>query len=136
MPIVKEVNIQLENEPGTLAKLCKALAYQKVNILAFQASTAERKSRLHLVVDNVSAAKTVLDGERLPYTEADVAQVPLPDHPGGLARVASLLGQAKINIDYAYAGEELGTSAPQLFLGVADAGRAAKILDQFNAAAD
>lgn len=62
MPTVKELNIQLENQPGTLAKVCRALADRKVNILAFQASTAERRSQLHLIVDNVSTAKTVLDG--------------------------------------------------------------------------
>ena len=29
MPTVKELNIQLENRPGTLAKLCNALANRK-----------------------------------------------------------------------------------------------------------
>ena len=35
MPTVKELNIQLENQPGTLAKLCSALASRKVNIVGF-----------------------------------------------------------------------------------------------------
>ena len=34
MPTVKELNIQVENRPGTLAK---AVAGRKVNIIAFQA---------------------------------------------------------------------------------------------------
>jgi hypothetical protein len=135
MPTVKELNIQLENQPGTLAKLCRALADRKVNILAFQASTAERRSQVHLIVDNVSAAKTVLDGEGLTYTEADVARVALPQRPGELARVASQLGEANININYAYGGVEPGTNTPLLFFGVAEVGRAAKLLDQTAAAA-
>ena len=56
MPTVKELNIQLENRPGTLAKLCNALANRKVNIIAFQASTEERRSQVHLVVDNLMTA--------------------------------------------------------------------------------
>jgi hypothetical protein len=72
MPTVKELNIQLEHRPGTLAKLCKGLADRKVNIVAFQASTDERRSQVHLIVDNAAAAKTVLDAERLTYTENDV----------------------------------------------------------------
>jgi hypothetical protein len=91
MPTVKELNIQLENKPGTLAKLCNALASRKVNIVAFQASTDERRSQVHLVVDNVASAKTLLAAEGLTHTENDVAQVALPSRPGELARVAGKL---------------------------------------------
>ena len=136
MPTVKELNIQLEHKPGTLAKLCKALADRKVNIVAFQASTDERRSQVHLIVDNAAAAKTVLDAERLTYTENDVAQVALPNRSGELARVAGRLGEANININYAYAGVEPSTNTPLLFFGVAEVGRAAQLLDQnFSAAA-
>lgn len=135
MPTVKELNIQLENRQGTLAKLCKALADRKVNIVAFQASTAERRSQVHLVVDNLAAAKTVLDAEGLTYTENDVAQVALPNRPGELARVAGRLGEANININYAYGGIEPGTNTPLLFFGVAEVGRAAQLLDQAASAA-
>jgi hypothetical protein len=130
MPKVKELNIQLENRPGALAKLCNALATRKVNIVAFQASTAERRSQAHLVVDNVVVAKTVLDAEGLTCTENEVAQVALPNRAGELARVAGRLGEANINIDYAYAGIEPSTNTPLLFFGVAEVGRAAQLLDQ------
>src|SRR2546427_3744948 len=135
MPTVKELNIQLENNPGALAKLCNALAGRKVNIVAFQTSTAERRSQVHLVVDNLAAAKTVLGAEGLTYTENDVAQVALPNRPGELARVAGRLGEANININYAYAGIEPNTNAPLLFFGVAEVGRAVQLLDQTTSAA-
>ena len=135
MPTVKELNIQLENRPGTLAKLGNALANRKVNIVAFQASTGERRSQIHLVVDNLAAAKKVLDAEGLTYTENDVAQVALPNRPGELARVAGRLGEADININYAYGGIEPSTNAPLLFFGVAEAGHAAQLLDQAASAA-
>ena len=135
MPTVKELNIQLENKPGTLAKLCNALAGRKVNIVAFQASTAERRSQVHLVVDNLAAAKTVLGAEGLTFTENDVAQLALPNRPGELARVAGRLGEANININYAYSGMEPGTNAPLLFFGVAEVSRAAQLLDQVVSAA-
>ncbi len=90
---------------------------------------------MHLVVDNTSAAKTVLDSERLTYTETDVARVALPHRVGELARAAERLGEAKININFAYSGMEPGKNEPILFFGVADASRAATILDQAAAAA-
>ena len=135
MPTVSELNIQLENKPGTLAKLCSALANRKVNIVAFQASTAERRSQVHLVVDNLVSAKSVLDAEGLTHTENDVAQVALPSRPGELARVAGKLGEANININYAYGGIEPSTNTPLLFFGVAEVGRAAQLLDQAASAA-
>jgi hypothetical protein len=136
MLTVKELNIQVENRPGTLAKLCSALASRKVNIVAFEASTAERTSQVHLVVDNLASAKSVLDAEGLTHTENDVvAQVTLANRPGELARVAGRLGEANINIDYAYAGIEPHTNAPMLFFGVREVGRAAQLLDQTASAA-
>jgi len=134
MPTVKELNIQLENRPGALAKLCNALANRKVNIVAFQASTEERRSQVHLVVDNLATAKSVLAAEGLTYSEADVAQVALQNRPGVLARVAGKLGEANININYAYCGIEPSTNSALLFFGVAEVGRAAQVLDQAAAA--
>jgi hypothetical protein len=129
MPIARELNIQLENRPGALAKVCQALAGRTLNIVAFQASTVERRSQIHLVVDNPGAAKMVLAAEGLVYTEGDVVQVALRNLPGELARVTSRLAEANININYAYGGSSL------LFFGVAEVGRAAKILDQAAATA-
>jgi len=48
---------------------------------------------------------------------------------------ASRQGEAGINIDYSYCGNEAGTNAPMLIFGVADAEKAAKLLEQTAAAA-
>ena len=86
-------------------------------------------------MDDLTTAKTVLDSERYTYTETEVAQVKLPHRPGELARAASRLGEASININYAYTGIEPGTGAPLVIFDVADATRAAAILDQTAVAA-
>jgi hypothetical protein len=49
-------------------------------------------------------------------------------------RVASRLGDEEININYCYSGAEPGASASFLILGVADAGKATKLLEQAAAA--
>ena len=135
MPTTKEFVVQMQDVPGTLGKFCRALADRSVNIVAFQSFPSEGKSTVRLIVDNPTTAKTVLDTERLTYTEVEVAQVKLPHRPGELARAASRLGEANININYAYTGMELGTNAPILIFGVADAVQAASVLDQAAAAA-
>src|SRR5947209_18946906 len=97
MPTSKEFVIRLEDQPGTLGKVCRVLAERGVNILAFQSFPSEGKSLVRLVLDNPTTAKNVLDTARLSYTEAEVAQVILPHRPGELARAASRLGDANVN---------------------------------------
>jgi uncharacterized protein with ACT and thioredoxin-like domain len=77
MPIGKEFTIRQEDKPGTLGKLCQALTDQNVNILAFQSFPSEKgKSSIHLVLDNHTAAKAVLDQHRVDYTGAREAGSP------------------------------------------------------------
>jgi hypothetical protein len=118
-----------------LGKVCQALADQEVNILALQSSLIRGKFVTRLIVDNPKTAKTVLDNERLTYAETEIVQIRILHRPGEIARVASRLGNANININYAYCGLEPGTNAPLVFLGVAEVGKAAAILEQTAAAA-
>ncbi len=134
MPTSKELTIRMEDRPGTLAKCCKSLANQKVNILAFHSVPAEGNSVVRMVVDNPANAKKALDGEHLTYTEAEVAQVKLPNRPGELERAASQLGEANINIDHAYSGLDASNS-PVVFFGVKDVSKAVAVLDKIAMAA-
>ena len=135
MPITKEFTIRLEDRPGTLGKLCQVLAEQNVNILAYQQFPHEKgKGSVRLVVDNPDKTRATLDRQKMDYTETEVAKVTLTHRPGELARTAAHLGEAGINIDYGYCGVDPSTNATMLFFGVADAGKAAKVLEQAAAA--
>jgi hypothetical protein len=136
MPTAKELSIELDDRPGTLANACKALADRGVNIVAIQASPnrPQNKSLVRVVVDNQANAKAALDSQHLSYTETEVAQVRLPNRAGELARAASRLAEANINIQHAYCGLEPGTNTPLLIFGVAEVGRAVALLDQAAAA--
>jgi hypothetical protein len=135
MPIIKEFTIRLEDRPGTLGKLCQTLAEENVNILAYQQFAHDKgQGSVRLVVDNPDKTRATLDRQRADYRENDVAKVTLANRPGELARVASRLGEQGINIDYGYSGAEPGANASFLILGVADAGKALKLVEQAAAA--
>ena len=135
MPIIKEFTIRLEDRPGTLGKLCQTLAEENVNILAYQQFAHEKgHGSVRLVVDNPDKTRATLDRQRADYRENEVAKVMLTNRPGELARVASKLGEQGINIDYGYSGAEPGANASFLILGVADAGKALKLVEQAAAA--
>jgi hypothetical protein len=81
-------------------------------------------------VDNADKTRATLDRQRADYRETEVAKVMLPNRPGELARVASRLGDQGVNINYGYSGAEPGANASFLILGVADAGKVVKLLEQ------
>jgi len=136
MPTMKEFTIHVEDRPGTLAKLCRSLADRGVNIVAFQAFPhGKDKSTVRLVTDNPTMTKTILESEHTSHTETQIAHTKLPHRPGSLARSAAKLGEANININYAYSGMEPGTNMPVVIFGVAEVDRATKILDEVAAAA-
>lgn len=135
MPVTKEFTIRLVDQPGTLGKLCQALAEQDVNILAYQQFSHEKgKGSVRLVVDNPDKTRATLDRQRADYSETEAAKVMLVNRSGELARVASRLGDQGININYGYSGNEPGTDASFVILGVADAAKAVKVLEQAAAA--
>jgi len=135
MPISKEFTVLMEDRPSTLGKVCRALADRGVNILALQSFPIGGKSVTRFIVDNPTTAKTVLNTEQLTHVEAEIVQAKVPHRPGEIARLASRLGEANININYVYCGLEPGTNTPLVFFGVTEVDKAAPILEQAAAAA-
>jgi hypothetical protein len=131
MSFATEFTIQTQNQPGALGDVCRALADHDVNIVAFQSNPeSQGRSLVHLVTDNRTATKEVLQNGRLNFTETEVAKVKLPNRVGALAKASSRLADGGINIDYGYCGIDPTTNTPLLILGVAEVGEAMKILDQ------
>jgi hypothetical protein len=129
MPITSELAIRMENRPGSLGQVCRQLADCGINILAFQSIPSDKTILVCMVVDKPAAAEVILDREGITYSQTEVAQANLSNVPGELSRAAGKLGEANINIHYAYCGVEPTTSAPLVIFGVTEVGRAATILD-------
>lgn len=131
MPKLTEFAFQLEDRPGTLGKFCQALADRGANIVAIEAFPVERQgSTVRIVVDDPAAVRSVLTNQKIKHSESEVALVKLANRPGELARAATTLGEANININHAYCGAETGTNTPVLIFGVANVDQATKILDE------
>jgi hypothetical protein len=115
MEFVHEVTAYLENKPGRLAKICSALAHEKINIRALSVMDTHERSVLRLVVDQLDPTKRVLTSLGAEYTTAEVLAVEMENRPGALTRVLEELAAEHINIEYAYAS---GASAPGKSLGI------------------
>ena len=132
MPKSKELTIRIEDKPGALGRCCGVLAERGgVNILAFQAYDWEGLALIRMVVDTPTTAKALLDADQIYYTETEIVQVRLPHRPGELSRAASRLGEAHININYAYSGTDPASNLPLVIFGVTDVAKATTLLDRF-----
>src|SRR5205823_2665517 len=103
MEFVHEVTAHLENKPGRLAKICAALAHEKVNIQALSVMNAGDHSVLRMVTDRLDQTRKVLTSLGTEFEQAEVLAVEMENRPGALARVLERLAEEHINVDYAYA---------------------------------
>lgn len=128
MRIQRQLSVFLANKPGTLAKMCATLAKAKINILNMAISDTVDHAVVRLVVDHPDRACLLLGDTGALVVENDILTVELPNRPGALAKVASKLAKAKMNIEYAYctSGERQPTGV--LVLRVAGPKKAMKVL--------
>jgi hypothetical protein len=122
MPIRTELNLRLPNSPGALAGVCRSLAVERVHILAMALDTS---GHLHLLVDNIVRALTVLRSNRHAVSERDVLIVSAGEGAGSLSGVLSLIEEAGANVEYAYAASADVGAPGAVVLGVDDAMRVA-----------
>ena len=108
MPNAVQLNLKLANEPGTLAKLCRDLADNGINLLALSAPDIAAKSGpVRLLVANADLARPKMKLAGYRFTEEEVLFVELKNRPGALAKAMEKLARAKINVRYTYATADI-----------------------------
>ncbi len=103
MEIVREVTAQLENKPGRLAKICSALAHEKINIQALSVMDTGDRSVLRLVTDQEEATRRILTSLGTESRISEVVAVMTEHKPGAVAKILERLAEEHINVEYAYA---------------------------------
>ncbi len=119
--------IQLENRPGELAHVTRALAMRGVNILTIAGSGAGSKMCAMLTTDDDVMTREVLHGMGIPFVEGDALHVEVPDEPGGIAELTEKLSTAGVNITGVLVIGRRATSI-QMALTVDDEARAREVL--------
>jgi hypothetical protein len=100
---VNQLSVFIENKSGRLADVIGALASAQINIRALSVADAADYGLLRLIVDDPEKAKNHLTKEGFTVASTEVLAMEIPDKPGGLANIISILAGANINIEYMYA---------------------------------
>jgi hypothetical protein len=103
-----QLSIALENQPGQLARLCRALAQADVNIRGLSINESSDVSTVRLIASDPAAAQEALRGAGLAFVTQEVLVLELQDRPGALEQVALRLADSGINIQYIYGTGDRG----------------------------
>ena len=100
--IQPQLAVFLDNRPGTLARVCQALAKAQVNILALSILDTVDHAIVRMVVDKPREAEQTLANLHAMVQRRDVVVMDVPNQIGALAGIAERLAEAGINLEYAY----------------------------------
>ncbi len=114
--MVTQLTVFLENSPGRLAGLTRALGNADVNMRALMVADTADFGVVRIICDRPQAARRALEAAGFSVSMTDVIAVEVPERPGGLADVLEVIGSVGANVEYAYCYVEPGgTAAVDIF---------------------
>src|SRR5215204_4763931 len=90
--------VQLESQPGELARLCEAMAARGVNIV-LSAVAHGHLGTVAFVVDDERAARAALEDAAIEFTERPALTVRMENRPGAGGETFRRLAEAGVNLE-------------------------------------
>ena len=103
MAKTKVFTITVQNQPGAVAAIAKALGSAKVNVLALLGTAQGAAGTVHLVAEDAKRAKKVLDEAKFVYQETGAEQCEMANKPGALAQQLDKLAAKGVNLSSIHA---------------------------------
>jgi hypothetical protein len=100
---IHQLSLFLENQPGQLLDPCRTLALAGVDIRTLTLADTQQFGILRLIVSDWQAGAKALRDAGYVTNITEVVAVEVPDRPGGLTELLSLLEGSGVNIEYMYA---------------------------------
>lgn len=128
MEIARQISVFLENRPGTLAQMCRALADAGLSVHALTVSDTVDHAVVRMLVSDPLKAAHILGEHGVLALERDVLVVEAENRAGVLADIASKLAKAKINVEYAYCASLPGAPTGIIVIRPSNVKKAREIL--------
>ncbi len=114
---VKQISVFLENRPGCLHEMTKALADANIDLRGLSLAETSDFGIVRLIVDDVLGTADTLRAANFVASLTDVLAVEVPNVPGGLNKVLEILDSAGVNVEYMYAilGNKKSDTAYMIF---------------------
>jgi hypothetical protein len=99
---IHQLSLFIENKPQQLRSPIHLLAEAGVNILTLSLADTQQFGILRLIVQDWQKAKDVLEKGGCVVNVTEVVALEVPDQPGGLDNILSVVEEAGLNIEYTY----------------------------------
>ncbi|WP_438712511.1 amino acid-binding ACT domain-containing protein [Aquimarina muelleri] len=105
---MKDLEIQLENHPGALAKMGEVLASAKVSVEGGGAWIAGNSGTAHFLFEDATKARKVLENNNIKVIKENkiLIQRLQQDQPGQLGKITRIMQQAGVNIQVLYSDHD------------------------------
>ncbi len=100
--MINQISVFLENRAGQLSELTGALTAKSIDIRALNVAETTQYGVIRLIVDDYKKAIDTLVENGFIVSVTKVAAVKVPDAPGGLHSLLSVLNAENIDIEYMY----------------------------------
>jgi hypothetical protein len=127
---LKQVSVFVQNKPGRLSKVTHSLGDAGINIRALSIAEVGDFGIIRMIVEDPEGAVKALKDSGLTAKVTDVLGIEMENKPGGLAHIADVLGEAGVNIEYAYAFVTKDRERAVLITRVDDVDKGKAVLDQ------
>ena len=124
---VKQISVFIENRPGTLMELSKALSDKGIDMRAFSLAEANDFGILRTIVtDTDKVCEQLKEGYLVTRTRVVAAR--MDDRTGALYPILEALNESNVNIEYMYAFTGTGPEEAYVVLRVHDPDTAEDVL--------
>ena len=127
---LKQISVFLENTPGHLEGVCKAVADAGVNLETITIAETKEYGIVRAVVDNPEKAAEALKSAGYFAKIVEVLAVEVDDKPGALLSILEKTSSAGLNIEYMYAMTRPFRDKPVMAMAFKDIGAAEKLLSK------
>ena len=101
--MIIQLSIFVRNQPGQLMQVTGLLAENKIQLRALTVAETADYGILRIIVNDPEKAYKILQEKNVLVGKTEVLAVEMEDKPGGLHKIAEILGNAGVNIEYLYA---------------------------------
>ena len=100
---LEQISIFIENKAGSLEEVCRVLADGDINLRALSVADTQDFGILRILVENTEKAVEILKNNGYICKTNEVIAVEIPDKPGGMADIMSIVSVPEVSVEYAYA---------------------------------
>jgi len=118
--MIKQVSLFLENKNGSLARVCKIMGEENINIRALSIADTTDFGVLRLIVNDPESAVEKLKDKDFLVSLTEVVGIKVQDKPGSLSAVLDKLEAEGVAVEYMYAFYDDSHKVAQVILRLSD----------------